>query len=168
MPKHASHLLHLVGDSLNPIQIRFARQRDLNGICLVEDDSFSKPYPRDLIANLLRDCQGSFLVAEYLPGTIVGYCVAAEKGNWAHLISVGVLRQYRRRGVGKALIRRLIASLSSRVNELRLEVKEGNREAIMLYKEMGFEQMGSIRNYYEDGSSAVKMLLRIDEAHAER
>jgi len=160
-------LLHSVGDCLNPIHIRLASQRDLKGICLVEDDSFSEPYPHDLIAKLLRDCPGNFFVAEYLAGTIVGYCVAAENEEWAHLISIGVLREYRRRGVGRALIQRLLSNLSSRVKDLRLEVKQGNREAIMLYEELGFRRVNCVENYYEDGSAAVKMLLSIDDAHGE-
>ena len=135
----------------------------MKDICLVEDDSFSEPYPHDLIANLLRDCPSGFFVAETPAGTIVGYCVAAEKGNGAHLISIGVLRECRRRGIGTALIRVLLANLNPRVKELRLEVKEGNREAIKLYEAMGFRKVGSIRDYYEDGSAAVEMHLTIDE-----
>ena len=152
---------------LNPIQIRGAREKDLVGICQVEDGSFSKPYPHDLIANLLRDCAGSFFVAEYTPGTIVGYCVAAEEERSAHLISLGVLRQYRRSGIGTALVRRLIANLNSTVKEVWLEAKENNREAIKLYEKMGFKQMSTLQNYYEDGSSAVEMLLTIEDGRFE-
>ena len=156
-----------VGGGLNPIQIRLAREADLKSISLVEDGSFSEPYPRGLIASLLRECPDSFLVAEWPPGTVVGYCVAAENGKSAHLISIGVLQEYRRRGVGTALVRRLLASLSSKVKEVRLEVKEGNTEAIMLYEKMGFKQVDSIQNYYEDGSTAARMLLTMDETHPE-
>jgi len=48
-----------------------------------------------------------------------------------------------------------------------LEVKEGNTEAIMLYEKMGFKQVDSIQNYYEDGSTAARMLLTMDETHPE-
>ena len=156
-----------VGGGLNPIKIRLAREADLKSISLVEDGSFSEPYPRGLIASLLRECPDSFLVAECPPGTVVGYCVAAEKEKSAHLISIGVLQEYRRRGVGTALIRTLLANLSSRVKEVRLEVKEGNTEAIVLYEKMGFKQVDSVQNYYEDGSTAAQMLLTMDEAHPE-
>jgi ribosomal-protein-alanine N-acetyltransferase len=151
---------------LNPVHIRFANEGDLNGISLVEDNSFSEPYPPHLIAKLLRDYPGSFFVAEHPPGTIVGYCVAAERGKSAHLISIGVLREYRRRGVATALIQRLLTTLNSQVKELRLEVKQGNREAITLYEALGFKQVESVENYYEDGSTAVKMLRRIGETQA--
>jgi ribosomal-protein-alanine N-acetyltransferase len=159
-------LLHLVGDRVDPVNIRFASQSDLKGIYLVEDDSFSEPYSHDVIAKLLRDCPSSFLVAEYPPGTIIGYCVATEKGKSGHLISIGVLREYRRQGVGTRLIQRLLIALGSRVKELRLEVKQSNTEAVTFYEELGFKQGEFIENYYEDGSTAVKMLRKVDEAHA--
>jgi ribosomal-protein-alanine N-acetyltransferase len=149
---------------LNPIHIRLALQRDLKGICRVEDASFAEPYPHYLIVKLLQDCPGNFFVAEYPAGTILGYCVAAENGESAHLISIGVLREYRRQGVGRALIQKLLSNLNSRVKELQLEVKEFNREAITLYEELGFKQINYVENYYEDGSAAVKMFLTIDGA----
>jgi ribosomal-protein-alanine N-acetyltransferase len=146
---------------LNSVLVRFASKHDLEAIYGVEDESFSDPYPHNLIAKLLRDCPTTFFVAECSPGIIAGYCVASEKGKSAHLISIGVLRMYRRRGVGTALIQRLLASLNARVKELRLEVKRDNREAIVLYEELGFKQVGLIDHYYQDGSTAVKMTLAL-------
>ena len=150
---------------MDTVQIRLARHTDLKGIFLVEDHSFSKPYPHDLIAKLLRDWPDSFFVAEHQPGKIIGYCVAAEEGKSAHLISIGVIQEYRRRGIGTRLIRRLLANLSSGVKELRLEVKENNREAITFYETMGFKQVDYAQNYYEDGSAAIQMLLTMHEAN---
>ena len=151
---------------MNPILVRFARASDLEAICRVEDDSFSRPYPHKLIAKLLRDHTQTFFVAEFPPGTIVGYCVAAEKGSSAHLISIGVISEYRRQGFATALIERLIASLNPKTRELRLEVRQDNTEAIMLYQELGFKNVELIESYYEDGSTAVKMLLTLEDAHA--
>jgi ribosomal-protein-alanine N-acetyltransferase len=153
----------MLGDPLNSFQIRIGKQADLRGICLVEEDSFSEPYPHGLIARLLQDCPNGFFVAERHPGTIIGYCVATENERSAHLISIGVLREYRRHGVGTALVRRLLSSLGSRLEELRLEVKEGNVEAIKLYDEIGFKQVERIPNYYEDRATAVKMALTLHQ-----
>jgi ribosomal-protein-alanine N-acetyltransferase len=116
-----------------------------------------------LLAKLLRDYPDSFLVAEATPETIVGYCVASHEGGSAHLISIGVLREYRRRGIGRELIQALLGNLSSAVAELRLEVKQGNTEAIKLYQGLGFREVNCIENYYEDGSPALKMRLTLND-----
>jgi len=136
----------------------------LEGICGVEDDSFSEPYPHRLLAKLLRVSPDGFFVSEAQPGTIVGYCVATCDGSSAHLISIGVLREYHRHGVGTALIQALLRNFGPRIVDLRLEVKVGNTEAIELYEGLGFRQVNLVENYYEDGSAAVKMQLTIDDA----
>ena len=142
---------------LNRPHIRLARQSDLDIISCIEDDSFSEPYPTSLLARLLHDHPLSFLVAEVQPGTVVGYSVASEESDILHLISIGVLREYRRRGVGTALILALISNARSDVRGVRLEVKQGNTDAIRLYEDLGFRKVDLIQNYYEDGSPAVKM-----------
>ena len=152
----------MVVTRLNSVRIRRATQGDLEGICRIEDDSFTEPYPHNLLAKLLRDCPDNFFVAEATPRNLVGYCVASQDGNIAHLISIGVLREYRRRGVGTELTQALIGSLGSAVGELRLEVKQGNTEAIQLYEGLGFRQVNFIENYYGDGSPALKMWLTLN------
>jgi len=82
------------------------------------------------------------------------------------LISIGVISEYRRQGFATALIERLIANLNPRTRELRLEVRQDNTEAIMLYQELGFKNVELIESYYEDGSTAVKMLLTLEDTHA--
>jgi ribosomal-protein-alanine N-acetyltransferase len=117
-----------------------------------------------LLARLLRDCSKDFLVAVIEQGALVGYCVASIEGKLAHLISIAVAREYRRQGVGAALMAASIENLGARTAELGLEVKEGNVEAIRLYAKFGFRTLNLIRNYYADGSSAVKMRLTLPAA----
>jgi len=137
----------------------------MRAIWQIEDSSFTDPYPHNLLAKLLREYPDTFFVAETSAGTIVGYCVAAQQENWAHLISIGVLPEYRRRRIGTALIHALLGTLAPEVGELRLEVKQGNAEAIKLYEDLGFRPVNLIENYYEDGSSAVKTRLNLPQNH---
>jgi len=151
-------------ENLGFAQIRLATRQDLESIYRIEDRSFSEPYPHNLLAKLLSACPDSFLVAELESEIVVGYCVAAQEGSFAHLISLAVLRDYRRRGVGIALIQAVLANLGSGVKELRLEVKQGNADAVRLYRKLGFELVDIIENYYADGSAAVKMRLTLPKA----
>jgi len=93
-------------------------------------------------------------------GTLLGYCVCSIKGKSAHLISVAVNSNVRRKGVATALLRRAIESLTaSGVDEFWLEVKKNNLEAIGLYLRFGFKNAGVLKAYYSDGSDAVRMHL---------
>jgi len=80
----------------------------------------------------------------------------------AHLISIAVLTESRRKGVASALVRDLIEYLEARrVDELWLEVKQGNKEAIRLYEKFGFAKVMILENYYSDGSPALRMRMSL-------
>lgn len=145
---------------MNDFDVRLASFTDLNEISLLEEDSFDRPYPRFLIERLLRDCPKTFWVATDVSRKIVGYCVALVTGKSAHLISIAVPKNLRRKGVGSALLQTLISHLrKSEVEDVWLEVKPENKEAISLYTRIGFEKITVIPKYYEDGASALKMRL---------
>ena len=141
--------------------MRQATKNDLPLICAIEDGSFPEPYPPSLMERLQRDYSSGFLVVENLSGELVGYCVASEHGSLGHLISIGVLGEYRRRGIGTILLRTLLTRLKPSVNELWLEVHIENEGAIRFYERFGFGRMMIIENYYADGSHALRMRLLI-------
>ena len=66
-------------------------------------------------------------------------------------MNVAVHPDYRRRGIARELVSRLIAALSERGNySLALEVRQSNAPAIALYEAMGFQQVGMRPNYYRN------------------
>jgi len=143
--------------------VRRATTHDLESICQIEDGSFSDPYPRALMVRLLRDHPTGFFVAEIGSGQVVGYCVCSKEDKLAHLISIGVLREYRRRKVATSLIEALLVQLGSRIRELWLEVNTANQEAVKFYEGLGFRSVMIIENYYSDGSPALRMRLALNE-----
>lgn len=146
------------------LRIRPASAGDLQGICLIEDDSFSDPYPRYLLKKLLQDAGSVFLVAENPSGKLVGYCVSSIEGGLAHLISIAVLPGDRKKGVATALLRSFVEFLEARgAAEVWLEVKQGNKEALSLYEKFGFARAMILENYYSDGSSAMRMRMSVSK-----
>jgi len=153
---------------LNDFDIRLASFTDLREISILEEDSFERPYPRFLIERLLHDCPKTFWVAADASQKIVGYCVASVAGKSAHLISIAVPKNLRRKGVGSILLQTLLSHLrKSEVEDVWLEVKAENKEAISLYTKTGFEKVTVIPKYYEDGSPALKMRLGLQRASPE-
>ncbi len=131
-------------------------------VSLIEDDSFPSPYPPELFRRLLKEHRDSFFIAES-SDQLVGYCLAAKDGRFAHLISIAVLREHRRKGVANELLRHLLEYLARhRVEELWLEVNTANEEAIGLYEKLGFMRMMILENYYSDGASALRMRLALN------
>jgi ribosomal-protein-alanine N-acetyltransferase len=88
------------------------------------------------------------LVAEDGAG-VVGYVVGRSVLDQGEILNLGVSLQARRRGIGAALVRRLLGTFSSAgVREAFLEVRESNLAAQRLYQSFGFRDVGRRRRYY--------------------
>lgn len=99
-------------------------------------------------------------MATHKPDELIAYCVCSVSGRAAHLISIAVQRNYRRRGVATSLLNRLIGHLkATSVEEMWLEVSVNNKEAVALYSKRSFEEQINLPNYYSDGSNALRMRL---------
>jgi ribosomal-protein-alanine N-acetyltransferase len=147
---------------LNLLRIVKFQWRHIRGVCDIEYRSFSNPFPEEYLIELSRMFPETFLVAE-LDGQTVGYLVASVSGRRAHIISLAVDENFRRRRVGSILLQTLIDNLKAGgVGEILLEVRVDNIAARRLYEKFGFEATGNLRGYYEDGGDAALYRLRID------
>ncbi len=101
-------------------------------------------------------------VAVDVDGELAGYAGVALEPEWT-VMTVGVLPQARRRGIGQALLDALIAAAGDAGgHELFLEVKARDGAAQQLYRNAGFHPVGLRRKYYQpEGADAVVMRLRL-------
>lgn len=86
-------------------------------------------------------------------GAAAGFAVASVlcpvRPAEAELESIAVAPDVRRSGVGKALLASVAAWATEQgADRLRLEVREGNAEAIGFYAALGFVPTGIRRGYY--------------------
>lgn len=83
---------------------------------------------------------------------VVGLVVFRYVINEIELLTLGVVPEMRRQGIGTILMQNI---LSSRKNIVLLEVAANNIAAISLYYKLGFEKFGKRLNYYQqlDGTS---------------
>jgi [ribosomal protein S18]-alanine N-acetyltransferase len=83
---------------------------------------------------------------------LVGYAglgfVAGPPQAEAEVHTIGVDPAYRRRGIGRALLRRLLAVADEVAATVFLEVRTDNDAALALYAAEGFTRVGLRRDYY--------------------
>ncbi|MDP8003422.1 MAG: ribosomal-protein-alanine N-acetyltransferase [Caldisphaera sp.] len=84
----------------------------------------------------------------------------SETHRVGHVISIAVLPEYRKKGIGSMLLNEAInrMKLNYNVEAVYLEVRVSNNEAINLYKKYGFEEVRIINEYYRDGEDAYVMV----------
>ena len=92
---------------------------------------------------------------------IAGYIVARETAGELHINNVAVRAEYRRRGIGSALLNRVLDEARRRkANAAFLEVRSANHAAQALYEKSGFKAIARRADYYsEPREDAVVMTL---------
>src|SRR5665213_2201153 len=93
------------------------QESDLEEVCAIERDSFSTPWARTLFEEELRRPGLCFWLALVQRAAPLGEKLAAYGGFWkavdeAHFTNVAVRRDWRRRGVGRRLVRALLQRAS--------------------------------------------------------
>lgn len=93
-------------------------------------------------------------------GFIAGDPHPARGFSW--IATVGVLPEWRRQGIGRALITACEARITT--PRIRLTVRRDNHTAIRLYESMGYHTINLLPAYYRDGTAALVM--EKENAHA--
>jgi ribosomal-protein-alanine N-acetyltransferase len=99
---------------------------------------------------------------------IAGYIVARETTGELHINNVAVREQYRRQGIGRSLLCRILDEARRLgVTSAFLEVRSGNTAAQALYEKCGFRAIARRTNYYSDPQEdAVVMSLELKQLPA--
>ena len=136
------------------LTIRQFKTEDLTAISEIEQLSFKDPFPSYFLSQLADANPSTFLVAA-IDDKIVGYAVIDRWPDQEHLVSIAVVPDSRKKGVGQALLDHLIGKIES--GSLKLEVRRSNLAAIELYRKNGFARTGVAHSYYADGEDAIQM-----------
>ncbi len=135
---------------------------DLHQVLVLENRCFVDPWSPDALEQeLASDRLRLPLVAE-AGGKIVGYLMAWKIVDQLHVLNIAADPDYRRRGVGTALLRTAAGKATDMgLVEITLEVRESNNEARAFYLRHGFVATGLRRSYYADnGEDAIIMTSR--------
>lgn len=122
----------------------------ISAVAEIERLCFSDPWSEKALSESLDSPHSRFLV--YLEGdSVVGYIGLYALSGEGSITNVATHPDYRRRGIGRALIEGAIAKGKTEGLEyITLEVRESNSPAISLYENCGFQVMGKRRNFYSN------------------
>jgi len=159
-------ILRQLGDCV----VRRAELGDLIPVMEINLKTLPEHYSDYFYESLLAELPEAFLVAE-IGGKIVGYIMCKTEYGFSnfkklgfvkkgHVVSIAVLHEYRGKGIGKVLVEEAINGVKSKkCDELYLEVRCSNNEAVKLYEKLGFVIKQRLKTYYRDGEDAYLMAL---------
>jgi [ribosomal protein S18]-alanine N-acetyltransferase len=131
--------------------IRRMKVGDLPAVREIERQSFSNPWSDNTFRGEIQNTAISFpMVAVRRPGEeVVGYIVFWLIREDAQVNNIAVQPGCRGLGLGEAMMRYAIArSLEAGATRITLEVRQSNAPALTLYRKLGFEILGTRKNYY--------------------
>lgn len=143
------------------VAIQPATWRDFNAIRHLEQVCFPQDaWPFFDILGVLtfpKVIRLKAVVGEKLVGFVA--CDPRPTQNLAWIATIGVLPAYRRQGIASTLIQTCEEQID--LPAIRLTVRASNRNAINLYYELGYEQVGLWLRYYPDKENALVFEKRI-------
>jgi ribosomal-protein-alanine N-acetyltransferase len=135
---------------------------DIPAIVAIENVSFPTPWADHAFLSELKNKFALYTVAVH-DDLVVGYCGMWLFSGEAHITTIAVHPDWRGQGLGKTFMSTLIDTARNRgATTMILEVRPSNSSARILYKNMGFRQIGCRRNYYlETREDALVMMLNL-------
>ena len=156
------------------VLVRFPDISDLEDIVHINRISLPETYSVAYFIGLIKSWRETSCVAVY-NGHTVGYIIMRIEGSYstpwkprttkrAHIISVAVLPEARRLGIGNKMMNFVLdrAKTIEKVKEIILEVRPSNLPAINLYRKLNFLNYRISTGYYSDGEDAIIMKLDME------
>jgi ribosomal-protein-alanine N-acetyltransferase len=162
--------MQIINRQIGEYIIRRCDLSDLIPVMEINLKTLPEHYSDYFYESLLAELPEAFLVAEH-KGKLVGYIMCKTEYGFSnfkklgfvkkgHVVSVAVLEEYRRHGLGSAIVEEAIKGVKEkRCDELYLEVRCSNNDAVRLYEKLGFSIKQRLKAYYRDGEDAFLMAI---------
>jgi len=150
------------------LHIRWMIRRDMPEVLSIESGCFDHPWTEEDFLQALRQRNCIGMVAEH-EERVIGFMIYELHRTRLHPLNFGVHSGYRRLGVGKQMINKLLTKLSHhRRTRVTLAVREGNLTAQLFFKKQSFVATKVLRKFYSDsGEDAYLMQFHLANAELE-
>ncbi len=138
--------------------VRPMRPSDLPAVMEITRRSLPLPWGEAVWREELASPPGLYLVLE-VDGVVSGYIGLKLVSDEAHIVTIAVRSEQRRRGFARTLVEAALADpASAGARRVYLEVRPSNVGARALYGSLGFGQTGLRPAYYGDEDALLMTL----------
>lgn len=150
-------------------QIRQFEKADFQTLWEIDQACFDPQlaYSRPELAFYIKRPRSFTLVAEGTDSRTLGFTVAEVRRTTGHIITIDVIEQARRSGVGSALLQAAEERLlRAGADAVALETPVNNDTAIRFYKQKGYFVEKTVAGYYSGQLDALVMTKDLTESVA--
>mgnify|MGYP001273914425 CR=1 FL=1 len=139
------------------MNIRLGTLSDLTKIVQIENQVFkNSSWNYNAIRDELTPGKGKRTLVITYQKNIIGYLMIRKFKNQSDILNFAINTIFQTKGIGWKLLSYFLETLP-KMDQVTLEVKQGNKKAINLYHKAGFNKTGFRKRYYRDGSDALIM-----------
>lgn len=129
--------------------LRAMSAHDLSAVLAVERLAYHSPWTLGVFMDSLHAGHCCLVLEKLDDQALAGHGVMMMVADECHLLNLCIHPGYQRRGLGRILLRRLLAlARQRRAESAFLEVRVSNQAALALYQGEGFNEIGRRRGYY--------------------
>jgi ribosomal-protein-alanine N-acetyltransferase len=122
-------------------------ENDLDEVMSIEEEVYPFPWTK----GIFHDCLHVGYCCRVLKknGEVVAYSIMSAAAGESHLLTIVVAPSEQGQGYGKVMLNNMIdLAISHHVTMMYLEVRPSNKNAIHIYHQRGFNEVGVRNNYY--------------------
>jgi len=149
------------------ISLRTYRPEDFDVLYRIDQACYEPEiaYSKRELKNYLRFPGADCVVEEN--AEITGFCMTANQAARGYIITIDVLAEFRRHGVGSMLLAEVKRRLSAQgVKEIGLETATDNDSAIAFWQKHGYRTRGVWKHYYPGPRDAFAMTKTLAQSAA--
>jgi ribosomal-protein-alanine N-acetyltransferase len=140
------------------LNFRPMQEQDLPEIVEIERQSYQHPWTQIIFGDCLHAGYSNWVCGRN--GMIEAYGILSVAAAEAHLLNICVRKESRQQGIGRKMLRHLVAIARRHDTEMIfLEVRLSNVAARALYEDEGFNELGNRRDYYPAGRGREDALI---------
>ena len=133
------------------LEIRKMQESDVDAVSALEAKVFTLPWSRALILKDIKENKSARFFTAKEDGVLAGYAGFWLLQDEMNIVNVAVHPEQRKKGVGKALLKHILAEgVREGAKIATLDVREGNVAARKLYESAGFIMIAVRKKYYTD------------------
>lgn len=136
------------------IRIRTMQKSDVDDVLKIETEAYGEHHwSKDSFNGELSNDLAYYYSAFNEDGELIGYAGSWQILDEAHITTIAVRPDLKRKKIGEALLNRILEECyKNEIKYITLEVRVSNDAAIKLYEKYGFKSLGTRKGYYQNNN----------------